>query len=708
MAELLPQPYLRQSVSDSKQQIAEFHQGLMEEVRERSEDGAAAPHEPECFASIVLDMFEDAGIVEEPVCCTRSGRLGRLSWEIAGWAFPASDDEDLSLGAILATHYVGSAEVQAVGEDDLRRRFELAANFIAAMLEGRAQEVQEVADAAELGRTIHDRRDRLKRIVVHLATDGQTQRLKHIDSEKIGEIEVACSIWDVERLSSLSDPRQEEIDIDVPSLNDGRGLPCLRVPEDDPAYEAYLCVVPGALLYHAYEQYGQRLLELNVRAFLSATGKVNKGIRDTIREEPDRFFAYNNGLALTARYVEVRADGCGQAEIVRIVGLQVVNGGQTTASLHRAWKLDGAAAQVRKVHVQGKLTVITTPDEDPDHFREIVRSISKFANSQNAVKDDDLEANQPWHVAFENLSRSVWVPGAQSQWYYERSRGSYATAKVRAAATRKGKLEFERRWPRTQLITKTDLAKSWNAWTQRPEIVSLGGQKNFRQFMISLDDQVRRPRLDEDEFKRTVGRVILFRDVIRILNELKDRIPAYRANVAAYLVAYLSFRMTGNLDFIRIWDKQSVPVQVKDLLSDWAEAVYQYIIRSAEGRNITEWCKRPDCWNGLRALNLRTELDLTRFSGPSTSSAPAGLVDVDDASAISECMRLTVAEWERMIAWAMRAKQVRPMERGIASTLRMYALDNWTRTPSVKQARYAVRLIKRWRDEDDSPAAVVA
>jgi hypothetical protein len=633
--------------------------------------------------------------------------LGRLSWEIAGWSFPASDDEDLSVIDILAVHYVGSAEPEAVGADDLRRRFELAVNFISAMLEGRVAEVEALADAAELGRTIYDRRGRLRRIVVHLATDGQTQRLKHIDSERIGDIEVACSIWDIERLSRLSDPKQEEIDIDVPSLNEGRGLPCLRVPEEDPAYEAYLCVVPGALLYHAYEQYGQRLLELNVRAFLSATGKVNKGIRDTIREQPDRFFAYNNGLALTARHVEVRADGHGQSEIVRIVGLQVVNGGQTTASLHRAWKLDGAVEHVRKVHVQGKLTVITTPEEDLDQFTEIVRSISKFANSQNAVKDDDLEANQPWHVAFEKLSRSVWVPDAQSQWYYERSRGSYSTAKMRAATTRARKLEFERRWPRAQLITKTDLAKCWNAWTQRPEVVSLGGQKNFRQFMASLDDQVRRPRLDEDEFKRTVGRVILFRDVNRILNGLKDQIPAYRANVAAYLVAYLSFRMTGNFDFMRLWEKQSVPVQVKDLIRDWAEPVYQYIIGSADGRNVTEWCKKPDCWNGLRALNLRTEMDLTRFSGPVTSSAPAGLVDVDDASAISECMRLTVAEWERMIAWAMRAKQIHPAVRGIASTLRMYALDNWTRTPSVKQARSAVRLIQRWRDEENSSVSVV-
>src|SRR5688572_9439663 len=103
---------------------------------------------------------------------------------------------------------------------------------------------------------------------------------------------------------------------------DGHGLPCLFVPEEDPHYDAYLCVVPGTLLYNAYEEYGQRLLELNVRSFLAVTGKVNKGIRETIRNEPDRFFPYNNGLAMTARRVELATNDKGQSEIVRIVGLQ--------------------------------------------------------------------------------------------------------------------------------------------------------------------------------------------------------------------------------------------------------------------------------------------------------------------------------------------------------------------------------------------------
>lgn len=690
---------------ETLEQLADFAQSLNEEVREKAMEGNPYPSEIECFADAVLEMFSEAGVVEDPEVCVRGGRIGRANWEIAGWAFPPSDDEDLSALSILAVLHNDDPRTPAASADDLRRRFELAVHFVEAMLDGKADSLEPAADAAALGRIIHERRTRLKRVDVHLATDGLTQRLKSIDSVKLGKVEVTCAIWDIERLSRLSDPKQEEIEIDVLDVNSGAGLPCLRVPEDDPHYDAYLCVVPGTLLYHAYEQYGQRLLELNVRAFLSATGKVNKGIRETIHGNPDRFFAYNNGLALTARRVEVRRREDGHEEITRIVGLQVVNGGQTTASIHRAVKIDNAADRISKVFVQGKLVVITTDDEDKDGFIDLVRSISKYANKQNAVKDDDLEANQPWHVAYEKLSRTIWTPDRQSRWYYERSRGAYATEKMRVATTRARKLEFERHSPRSQLITKTDLAKCWNAWNQLPEVVSLGGQKNFKRFTESLDDQLRRPSLDEEEYKRIVGKVILFRDATKLVNELKDRIPAYRANVVAYLVAYLSFRMPQGLDFDRIWEKQAVPPKVKEVIRSWAAPIYRQILSSAGSRNVTEWCKKPECWAAIRSLQLATDVDLARYGSPQGKAAvTTGLVDADDAQAISECLRLTPEDWEQLMNWAMRAEGMHWGARGVVSTLRTYALGNWERRPSVKQARSAARVIRKWRSEGEREA----
>jgi hypothetical protein len=677
-----------------------FAAALNDEIREQALEGVPYATESECFAQRVLEMFDDAGVVEEPEVCVRVGRLGRSDWEIAGWAFPPSEDEDRSQLAILAILVNDTPQPPPLEAGELRRKFELAVHFVREMLNGRADELEPAAEVAALGRIIHDRRKDLSKITVHLATDGLTQRLRSIESVQCGSVEVACSIWDIERLSRLADPRQDEIDIDIPIWLGGAGLPCLPIPEEDPHYEAYLCVVPGELLYKAYEQYGQRLLELNVRAFLSATGKVNKGIRETIHHQPERFFPYNNGLALTARSVVTRRTAEGNTEIVRIVGLQVVNGGQTTASIHRAWKLDGLQEQVRKVFVQGKLTVITTPEDDEDGFVELVRSISKYANSQNAVKSDDLEANQPWYVAFEQWSRKVWTPDARSRWYFERARGSYSVAKVRAGSTPAKRRQFEVESPRSQLITKVDLAKAMNAWAQRPEIVSLGGQKNFLEFIGSLGDALHRPTLDEAEFKRVVGRVILFRDVTRLAKELGEAIPAYRANVVAYLIGYLSLRMPHGLDFDRIWDRQRTPEAVMTTLREWAVPVYRAIVGSADGKNVTEWCKKAGCWDVVSRLSLSAPEDLNKFASDRGIGERPALVDSDDAINISECKRLTPEEWEAVTSWSF--KTTPPLTRnvrGVLQKLKSYALDRWQQQPTVRHARTAAKAISRWRSE---------
>ena len=72
-----------------------------------------------------------------------------------------------------------------------------------------------------------------------------------------------------------------------------------------------------------------------MRSFLQLKGKVNKSIRNTILNEPTMFFAYNNGIAGTASEVNVENVGS-QLYITSIKALQIVNGGQTTASLARA------------------------------------------------------------------------------------------------------------------------------------------------------------------------------------------------------------------------------------------------------------------------------------------------------------------------------------------------------------------------------------
>ena len=82
----------------------------------------------------------------------------------------------------------------------------------------------------------------------------------------------------------------------------GGPLPCIyiRGAFAEYEYDYDMTVIPAEALRFVYEKYGARLLEANVRSLLSVTGKVNKGIRDTLKETPERFMAYNSGIVIVA------------------------------------------------------------------------------------------------------------------------------------------------------------------------------------------------------------------------------------------------------------------------------------------------------------------------------------------------------------------------------------------------------------------------
>lgn len=182
----------------------------------------------------------------------------------------------------------------------------------------------------------------------------------------------------------------------------GKGIQCLPAHIDSADYESYLMVMPATILGELYGKYGDRLLEQNVRCFLQARGKVNKGIRSTIITDPEMFFAYNNGITATAREVitETEDDGI---YIKEIRDLQVVNGGQTTASLFHTSRKDKVSLE--KIFVQMKLSVV-----DGEKGEVVIPKISEYANTQNKVNAADFFSNHPFHLRMEEFSRRLWVP----------------------------------------------------------------------------------------------------------------------------------------------------------------------------------------------------------------------------------------------------------------------------------------------------------
>ena len=463
--------------------------------------------------------------------------------------------------------------------------------------------LEETSEVYAVSRAIHERGGKFGRVRLYVLSERQlSDRFETIDlSMHEDATPVALHIWDMSRLHRLRTSRnqKEAIEIDFGTFATGP-IPCLSAHLESDVYKSYLLALPGSVLADLYARYGARLLEQNVRAFLQATNKANRGIRDTILEDPGMFFAYNNGITATASAVDVEADG-DTTRVRAIRDLQIVNGGQTTASLFHARRKD--KADLSKVFVQMKLTVI-----DESRFEEVVPRISQYANTQNTVNAADFFANHPFHIRMESFSRRLWAPAppgqqTETRWYYERVRGQYAEEQTRLDA--RGKRVFLQQNPKSQLLRKTDLAKYDNIWDDDPVRVNLGAQKNFARYAVRIGEEWKKDteRFDEQYFKQAVARAIIFKSSERIVSAQTWYEGGYRANIVNYANALLSHALGAEdlqLDVGALWQAQRIPDSLSSVIASLAEVVNDELTSSSRGlSNVSEWAKKTDCWTAI-------------------------------------------------------------------------------------------------------------
>jgi hypothetical protein len=340
------------------------------------------------------------------------------------------------------------------------------------------------------------------------------------------------------------------------------------------------------------------------------------------------------------------------------------------------------------VHVPAKITRLPV-----ERIDDMVPKISRYANTQNVIQEADFSSNEPIHVALERLSKAQWAPNGRTRWFYERARGQYQTAMNLEGSTPARLRDFKERTPSTQRFTKTDLAKFLNSWNRLPHVVSGGAQKNFVAFMRALREK-RGSTWEPDEtfYRELIAKAILFAAATRIVKQ--EKFPAYRANIVCYLVAYLSHRCSGIMDSDEVWRQQTISTALQDMLRQWAHAIAGRIQDSAEGRNVTEWCKKEACWSAVKALDLPLSDERPiELAGVDDGTSSLPVLSPDDQSAASECMKLTAEQWFALQTWGRRTSKLTEWQAGIAHTLSSYAAAGWQRTPSPKQARQAVRIL---------------
>lgn len=668
-------------------ELSEFAATINSEVLLRARAGeedtagitGAGDYKENTFTRLVLEDLLEAGVLEDGEVCFYSGRAGQGVARVNGYGI--SEEEDRL--DLFATVYTGSPDAETVQWEAIRKAFTQAVRFLNMAITGRYRDLEPASEAYAMAERIHTIHGQLANARVFVFSDGKASQTT-LEPETIGSLPVTGQVWDIERLfRNLASGRPHEA-IEIDLMRDcGQLITCLPVPSEGLDYGAYLCVIPGDVLYRLYEEYGGRLLELNVRSFLQARGKVNRGIRETIRDDPTHFFPYNNGLAMTAAEVRVERDAAGTQHITYIKGLQIVNGGQTTASIHRARKSD--RFDISKIFVQGKLTTVSG-----NRLEDMVPRISKFANSQNAVNEADFSANHPVHIELERLSLTTWLPGEQGRWFYERARGQYQVARAREGTTPLRLRQFDERTPTSRKFTKTDLAKFINTWDLKPHIVSRGGQKNFIAFQDGLRHRGKGWLPERQFYEDLVAKAILFKCTQKIVAD--EGFDAYRAQIVTYTLALLVDKTNGQLDLGRIWSTQEVQDLVQRTIRRWSQQVNDEIRSSAGGRNVTEWCKKEDCWNAVRRLQVQLPAELLRHVQNVADSSDGSRPSREDLENISACRRMSADTWMQIHQWAVREGRLSFTQRGVVLTMGSYATSGWPdQTPTARQAATAMR-----------------
>ncbi len=571
--------------------IAEFTESFSNDVK--SDAQAMEILLEHAFVERFADILSDYGEFDtfEPCHWQQPGV------KIDGYAF----DEECENLTLVVSHYLDSSDPKhmKVTDSEVRKIFKRGLNFFEKSIKGTLKDKIEISNPAqELATLIHECRKDIVSVRLILVTDGMTNE-RSAEEVDVEGIPVSQIVWDIQRVNDfVTTGEREHITIDFEGEYEAP-IKCVENQSSCGSYASYLAFVPGEVLADLYGKWKIRLLERNVRVFLSQRVKVNQGIRDTIRDEPSLFCAYNNGITVYAKDVKLIELPCGSLAISNVSDFQIVNGGQTTASLYHT--RDKLKVDLSKVVVQMKLFVIDD-EANPAWYKEedklsnvLLPRIGRYSNTQNRVQMADLLANDPPHPELHAISLNTSAPdptggSIQSFWFYEKSRGSYEETRRLQAKTTAQKKKFDQKFPKKQRFDKNKFGKTWNSYRKMPHVVCLGAMKNFARFNNWLQE------LENEDwthfFKKSVALVKLWNETEKIVR--KQKFGGYTHAIVSYSLSLFHHATEMKLDLDRIWSRQAIDDCVLESLEGLSYRVNDHI-RDTQ-MNVSEWCKKEDCW----------------------------------------------------------------------------------------------------------------
>ena len=602
----------------SKKDLIECKKDLLDDLELASLSEEYSAFTEENFINIITELLSDAGIYEDIEI--KQYRHDRRGIKLDGYNWNPLE----KILSIFVIKFSNIDELVTINQSQIEKLGKQASKFIESMHNQTFLDSLAATDTArEIIEAISPYLEETLKVRVVIVTDHLMSERGKLNKLKINDInkkESFFEIWDLQRICNLrsSDSEGESFSIDFKEICGG--LKALPADLDEKNVKSFLCVMPAETLRVLYDQYGQRLLESNVRTFLQFRGKVNSGMRETLFKNPENFFAYNNGLTVTATGFKTEKKS-GALLITNLDNMQIVNGGQTTSAIYftplektTQKGIDFSKVDLSKVFVQMKLTVI----DDLEKAEEIKENVARYANTQNTIQTADLVSNHPLHRKLEKLSRDTFVPpgekGVQSKWFYERARGQYDT-KLRALKSAGAKRKFLLENPKNQKFSKTDMAKFENTWRMRRYEVKKGAQKNLELLGVKL---LREWENDPNNFeivfyKDLIAKAILFKSSDRAIqyeSEWYKLSSGYKAETVTYTLSILRHNLNEQgleINLKRIYDAQKISDSLKKQIINLAKEVRDMLLdeKFRKGTaNVSEFSKKLDAWNEFRRLNF--------------------------------------------------------------------------------------------------------
>jgi len=659
-------------------ELKKCYKDIQEEIKSIlvSEEDGGSPEQ--LFTEFVLSALAENGETEN-YRVTYDEKVSKRGVEhkVNGYAL-YENYESLDLFVTLYNHEKNIKKVSKTqAEKALDRLVKFFRNAVSRNYVHEIEESSEIFDLAQTLAKAKAVKEFLVRVNVFLLTNGEvTSKIK--SSSKIEGFPFYYRVVDIHYLFNLLEKSGVPIELDFAANN--IEIPCISNFIENKDYQSHLAIIPGTALAEIYEQYGPRLLEQNIRSFLQFTGKINKGIRQTIIAEPHMFFAFNNGITATAEEVRLTEPYGNKGKAIAYVkDFQIVNGGQTTASIYHTWKKN--KADISKVFVPIKLTIIN----DRENFSEIVGQIAEHANTQNKVSASDLSSNRENLVTLEKLSRSLWVPPKpeemhQTRWFFERTRGQYKNEKARFATTPARKKQFEKQNPKNQMFTKELLAKYINSWKEcyqdgrlviGPFTVVRGSQKNYAQFLnYNFTDKP-----DHIFFEDAVALAILFKSAEKIYGVKPNSIGDMRYITVPYSIAWLSYKTNYSLNLYGIWKKQEISTELRDKLREIMMNIEDCIKKNAPGSLYGEWAKKEECWLQIKHQNFGISLHELSDDCDSDSYVNRRKLTKEDTekaeirTSLERLKSIHPNTWKKIEEWGKETEKISQYQRDMANTI---------------------------------------